>query len=450
MLRKRLATGLTSGALAVALVAGCSSGGSTGDATSEAPSDATTTSDGGTSGGDVVNLDFWTWTTNMDQMVDLWNSEHPEIQVTVDSQAQGDEMITRLLTAFKAGNEPCVMHTEYQALPVLVANGVASDITEDFADVRDAFPEGAWGLTSFGGQAYAVPQDVAPMLLFYREDIFNELGLTVPTTWDEFKQVAQQVREKDPSKYLTTFSSGDPGWFAGLSEAAGANWWDTEGEAWKVSINDEATKKVAAYWGDLVNNGLVDDQPMYTPEWNAAMNDGTLIAWPSAIWGAGVLEGVAPDTQGKWRAVKLPQWNAGDDVTGYWGGSGTAISSNCKNRAEAVEFVKWLNSSDEAVEKLVTISGVYPAATAGQTGPWMDEPPMMMPNQPDYYSLGSEAAGVARGFAAWGPNVNVTYTTYNEAMADAITNHGDFAAAVDQMQAKSVDDLTQQGFELAE
>nr|BFE72823.1 hypothetical protein GCM10020092_061240 [Actinoplanes digitatis] len=157
---------------------------------------------------------------------------------------------------------------------------------------------------------YAIPQDSGPMMLYYRADLFDKFGLTVPKTWDEFAQTARTVRQKDPKKYLTTFSANDPGWFTGLAQQAGAAWWGINGESWKVSVNDAATKKVADYWGALVNEGVIDGKPMYTPAWNKALNDGTLIAWPSAIWAPGVLEGNAPATKGKWAMAPMPQWAA--------------------------------------------------------------------------------------------------------------------------------------------
>ncbi|WP_024286318.1 ABC transporter substrate-binding protein [Cellulomonas sp. KRMCY2] len=417
------------------------------------PDDTSAPAETAAAGGDAdapAELDFWTWTTNIEDVVAIWNEENPDQQVTVDRQAQGDELITRVLTAAQAGNDPCLIHTEYQALPVLVSNGVVADVTADFEGIRDAFPEGAWGLTSFGDQTFAVPQDIAPMMLFYREDLFAQYGLEVPTTWDEFAALAAEVREKaEPDQYLATFSSGDPGWFAGLAQQAGAEWWAPEGEAWKVGIDDEATTKLATYWGDLVSAGLIDDQPMYTPEWNAAMNDGTLLAWPTAVWGAGVLEGVAPDTAGLWRAVPMPQWSEGESRTGYWGGSGTAISASCEYPAQAAKFVTWLNTSPEALEALVTIAGVYPAATAGQTGTALEQPPVMLPNQPDFYAQASEIAGTASGFT-WGPNVNVTYQAYKDAFQAAIQNGTPFADAVTTMQETTVADLKQQGYEVAE
>lgn len=441
-MHRRLASTMVGALIVTTALAACTSSND-----GDTPSDGDSTPGGGTTG-EQVDLQFWTWTTNIEDVIAIWNDEHPDIQVTVDRQAQGDELITRVLTAAQAGNEPCLVHTEYQALPVLVANGVVADITADFEGIRDAFPDGAWGLTSFGDQVFAIPQDIAPMMLFYREDLFAQYGLEVPTTWDEFAALAAEVRQKaEPDQYLTTFSSGDPGWFAGLSQQAGAEWWTSEGEAWRVGINDEATTALADYWGNLVSQGLIDDQPMYTPEWNAAMNDGTLLAWPTAVWGAGVLEGVAPDTAGLWRAVPMPQWSAGDNVTGYWGGSGTAITTDCEYREQAVEFVTWLNTSPEALEALVTISGVYPAATAGQTGPALEQPPVMLPNQPDFYTQASEIAGTARGFT-WGPNVNVAYNTYKDAFQAAIEGGTPFSGAINTMQDTTVADLQTQGYEV--
>jgi multiple sugar transport system substrate-binding protein len=395
-----------------------------------------------------ATLDFWTWATNVDQVVAIWNKKNPTQQVKVNSQAQGDAAVTRLLTAHKAGNAPCLFQAEYQALPVLVTNGVATDLTSTLEPIKGSFPEGTLALTQFGGQAFGIPQDVGPMMLYYRKDLFDQLGLKVPTTWQEFADVAAQVRQKDPKRYLTTFSAGDPGWFAGLAEQAGGNWWTSDGQTWKVGVNDEATKKVADYWGNLVNSGTVSGQPMYTPQWNAAMSNGTLLAWPSAVWGAGVLEGVAPSTKGKWAAVPLPAWNAGDQTTGFWGGSATAVSANCKDKPQAQKFATWLNTDPEAVDALVSKGGIYPAATAGQTGPSLAKAPAMMPNQPDFYTQAATIAKSARGFT-WGPNVNVTYSNYTDTFQEAIQQKGSFTGALDKMQAATVADLEKQGFPVA-
>lgn len=394
-----------------------------------------------------ANLTFWTWTTNIQRVVDIWNAKNPQQKVTTSTQAQGEDLITKVITAHRAGNAPDLMQAEYQALPVLVTNGVAADLTDLANAIKGEFTDGTWNLTSFGGKTFGIPQDVGPMMLYYREDLFQQFGLSVPKTWEEFGAVAEQVRQKDAKRYLTTFSSGDPGWFAGLAEQAGAKWWTNDGGTWTVSINDEATKKVASMWGEWVNSDVISGKPMYTPEWNKALNDGTLLAWPSAVWGAGVLEGVAPATKGKWRMVPLPQWDASSQVTGYWGGSATAISAKSTQKAQAEKFVRWLNTDPEAVDALVSISGVYPAASKGQSTPALSKAPAMMPNQPTFFAEAAAIAKTARGFS-WAPNVNVTYSQYNDIFAKAIQSKSDFAAALDQLQAASVADLKKQGFEV--
>ncbi len=64
--------------------------------------------------------------------------------------------------------------------------------------------------------------------------------------------------------------------------------------------------------------------PFFTPEWNKALNDGRLLTWPSAVWGPGAASN-APKAEGKWAIAPLPQWNAGENHSGFWGGSSTAV-----------------------------------------------------------------------------------------------------------------------------
>jgi multiple sugar transport system substrate-binding protein len=420
-----------------ALLSACSS-----DSDSDTPAKTTGDADA------PANLTFWTWATNIEKVVDIWNGKNPTQKVTVSRQAQGEELTTKIITAHRAGNAPDLIHAEYQALPVLITNGVAADLSTLASAVKGDFTDGTWQLVSFGGKTYAIPQDVGPMMLYYRADLFDKYALKVPTSWDEFGTLARTVRAKDKSRYLATFSSGDPGWFAGLAEQAGANWWTNNGGTWTVAINDAATKKMATFWGGLVNEGILSGKPMYTPEWNKAMSDGTLLAWPSAIWGAGVLEGVAPSTKGKWKMTALPQWDAGAAATGYWGGSATAIWSKSAHQAQAQKFVRWLNTDPEALDAMISAGGIYPAATAGQSAPSLAKAPAMMPNQPAFFADAAAIAKTAKGFS-WAPNVNVTYSQYSDLFAKAIQSKSDFGAAVDQLQAASVADLKKQGFTVA-
>jgi multiple sugar transport system substrate-binding protein len=392
-----------------------------------------------------ATLEFWSWTTGIAKVVDIWNKKNPHQQVKVSTETQGDPLITKILTANRAGNPPDLIHAEYQALPVFVTNQVVMDLSASAPKLNSAFSSGTMQLVTFNDKPYGIPQDVGPMMLYYRKDLFDKYSLSVPETWDEFAAVAKQVKAKDSKAYLTTFSSGDPGWFAGLAEQAGASWWTYVDNAWQLGINDSATQKVASYWGELVNTGVIQGQPMYTPQWNTEMSNGTLLAWPSAVWGAGVLTGVAGNTKGKWEMTAMPQWSAGDNKTGYWGGSATAVAAKSKQQAQAIKFATWLNTDPEALNALISISGVYPAATTGQSSPHLAKAPAFMPNQPDFFKTAAKIAATATGFT-WGPNVNVTYSTYEDAFGKAIQSKSDFTGALNTMQNASIADLKKRGF----
>lgn len=400
-----------------------------------------------------ASLTYWAWAPGLDKVADIWNKgpgKEAGITVTVKKQASGDDLVTKIITAAKAHKAPDLVQAEYQALPTLVSNDVLADISKEAGDAKGEFAEGVWQQTTLGSDAlYALPQDSGPLMFYYREDLFEKYGLTVPTTWEEFAGTARALKKKAPDKDLTTFSANDSGLFAGLAQQAGAQWWTTDGDQWKVAIDDPATRKVADFWGGLVKEGAVDNQPMYTPAWNKALDTGKQIAWVSAVWAPGTLTTAAPGTKGKWAMAPLPQWTAGENTTGSWGGSSTAVTNDSRNKKAAATFAKWLNTDPAALAALVKESGVYPAATAAQTGGALSAAPDYFSNQPDFYT---EAAKIAQGTApaAWGPNVNVAYSAFKDGFAAAAKNKSDFGAALSAMQDATVADLKKQGFGVSE
>ncbi|MFF3343083.1 ABC transporter substrate-binding protein [Streptomyces flavidovirens] len=409
----------------------------------------------GSSGGDdqadsgPVSLTYWAWAPGMDKVADLWNKKNPDIKVTVKKQAAGDDLVAKIITASKAHQAPDLVQAEYQALPTLVSNDALADISKEVGDAEKEFAPGVWQQTTLGSDAvYAVPQDSGPMMFYYRADLFKQYGLSAPATWDDFAQTARALKKRAPDKALTTFSSNDSGLFAGLAQQAGAKWWTVEGDKWKVGIDDPATRKVADFWGGLVKEGAVDNQPMYTPAWNKALNTGKQIAWVSAVWAPGTLTTAAPETKGKWAMAPLPQWTKGDNATGSWGGSTTAVTTDSPHKAAAAKFATWLNTDPQALAALVKESGIYPAATAAQTSGALAKAPDFFANQPDFYT---RAAGIAKTTApaSWGPNVNVAYTAFKDRFAQAAKTRSDFGTALTAMQDATVADLKKQGFEVA-
>ncbi|NMO54775.1 extracellular solute-binding protein [Actinoplanes sp. TBRC 11911] len=420
---------------AALLIASCSNGGDSDDQAAKP--------------GEKVELTYWSWAPNMDKVVEGWNAAHPDIHVTVNKQDGGDPAVTKLLTAIKAGSgAPDVMQAEYQKLPTLVSANALADIAKEAGGLKAKFPDSVWNAVTLGSESvYGVPQDSGPMMFFYRSDVFDKLGLKAPATWDDYAAAARKIHQANPKQYLGTFSSNDPGWFAGLAQQAGASWWGIQGDTWSVAIDGAATQKVASYWGGLVQAGVIDNKPMYTPEWNAALNDGTQAGWLGAVWGPGVLEGNAAKTKGKWKVAQLPQWDPAQPANGNWGGSATSVTSQSKHKTQAASFVAWLNTDPAALKALATDANVYPAANDA-TSVALTSPPAFFANQPDYYTIAAEAGKITNPFT-YGPNVNVTYSSYNDAFAKAAEAKKGFPDALATMQKATVDDMKNAGFKIA-
>jgi multiple sugar transport system substrate-binding protein len=144
----------------------------------------------------------------------------------------------------------------------------------------------------------------------------------------------------------------------------------------------------------------------------------------------------------------LPQWNVADNVTGYWGGSSTAITTKSKHQAAAAKFALWLNTDANAAEGLITKGLVYPASRTGQSAPSLARAPeVMAPGQFDFYARAKTISATGVGFT-WGPNVNVAYSAYCDAFGKAVQNRTPFSAALDSIQSATVADLKDAGFGL--
>ncbi|HST87794.1 MAG TPA: sugar ABC transporter substrate-binding protein, partial [Ktedonobacterales bacterium] len=328
-------------------------------------------SGGGASSGGVVQLTFWSFNQQITEQADLFNKSHPNIHVTALKQPSGpNQYYPKVLTAVKAGNAPDVALIEYQYIPTMVSNAALVDVSKYGANgVKDQFVDSAWAQVTQGGAVYGYPQDTGPMGFFYNSATFKKAGIThPPATWDEFAQDAVKIHALGPNYYITAFPPQSTGWFQGLMWQAGATWFsvDTAANAWKVSVNDATSKKVASYWQALVDKGLVSTVADFSNDWNAALNKGTIASWISAVWGQGVITGSAADTKGQWTAAPIPQWTAGAKTSAMWGGSAISVIAGTKHPQEANEFAQWYLTNSGSLSIGVKEIGWFPSNKTAQ------------------------------------------------------------------------------------
>lgn len=388
------------GVLAVALSA-CSSGGGGETEAEDGP----------------VTLEFWAWGSNIDKRVEVWNSENPDIQVEISAPAAGNDMPVQVLSAVRAGQGPDMAQAEFTQMPTYVSAGVLHDLEANRDDIVDKFSEEVIDSVSFDGTLYGIPQDLGPALLMHRKDLFEANGLQVPTTWEEFRALAEQVRTiEGGDKYLLNFSSLDADLFMGLSLQAGAEWWSYEDDAWNVDIDDEPTQKVLDFWKGLVEDDLVSTYQTNSPEYIEAVASGRVFSTIAGAWAPGPLLNQYPETVGLWAGAQIPQWDTDEPRVFARGGSADVILEGTDHYEQAVEFLTWLNASDEGAEGLVEVNK-FTAALHGQE---IDRtPPALMPEDTEYWPTAAEAASNLVS-VQWGPNTQVAFTAITDELGNAI------------------------------
>ncbi|OAN35588.1 sugar ABC transporter substrate-binding protein [Plantibacter sp. H53] len=435
-------TAVAAAVLSAVVLSGCSSTGSEGGsaAASCAPAEG------------KVDLSFTSWIPGIEEVVDVWNKENPDIQVKVQTGPNGNSgTYQNFFNQLKAGNAPDLGQIEYDALPNFrVQNGLMDlGACEDVMAAKDDFVDWTWGQVSLGesDSVYAVPQDSGPMAMFYRADLFEQNGIAIPTTWAEYKEAAKKVRAT--GAYITNFSQGDINQFAGFVWQAGGSWFDNDGSDWTVDLTDPASKKVADYWQDLIDEDLVSTVPTWTTEWDNAYNSSAAWTWNSAVWGANSIASGAPDTAGKWAVAKAPQWEAGDSAAGNWGGSSTAVFTGSKHPYEASKFALWLNTSDEALTMLNTSANIYPATKEGLNLPVLKEGVDFYGGQP-IYDVFAEASSEVSGDFAWGPTMTQTYNDVSDGFKAAVSGDGTLLDALTKGQSATIDALKAQSIPVKE
>lgn len=282
--------------------------------------------------------------------------------------------------------------------------------------------------------------------LFYRADLFEQNGIAVPTTWEEYRAAAEKIRAL--GGYITNFSQTDINQFAGFVWQAGGAWFANDGESWTVDLTDSASTKVAQYWQDLIDNDLVSTYPAWTDEWNNAYNSGEVWSWNSAVWGANTISSGAPDTAGSWSVALAPQWEAGADQAGNWGGSSVAVFTGTDNLYEATQFALWLNTSEEALTALNSSANIYPATTAGLELPVLQEGVEFYGGQ-KIYDVFAEAAGQVNPDFVWGPTMTQTYSDVSDGFKAAASGRGTLLDALTAGQESTIAALKAQSIPVA-
>jgi multiple sugar transport system substrate-binding protein len=360
--RRRLAAVAGMGAIAALTLAGCAGGTAGGE--QAAPEEGIEAIEAALEEGGEIT--YWTWTPQAEAQVAAFEDAYPNVTVNLVNAGTGNDQYTKLQNAIKAGSgAPDVVQIEYYAFPQFALTDSLLDLAPyGFDDFEGDYTASTWGSVTVDDAIYGLPQDSGPMALFYNKTVFDEFGIEVPVTWDDYIAAAEKLHAADPTKYITN-DIGDAGFTTSMIWQAGGQPFQSTGTDVTIDLQDEGSKKWADTWNRLVENELVAPYGSWSDEWFQGLGNGSLATLVIGAWMPGNLESGAPDGAGDWRVAPMPSYD-GEPASAENGGGGQAVTKQSENPALAAGFLWWLNNSDESVDTFLA-GGGFPSTTAHLT-----------------------------------------------------------------------------------
>ncbi len=138
-----------------------------------------------------TEIQFWTWRPEdvgfYDKIIKQFEEANPDIRV-IQNPIKNTEYNTILSAALAGDSAPDVfMSRAYGGLQTFTDSGyilALDDLMPELKNFDEAKLMGARSVTD--GKLYGVPAVSQTMLCYYNKNVYEELGLEVPKTWDGF------------------------------------------------------------------------------------------------------------------------------------------------------------------------------------------------------------------------------------------------------------------------
>jgi lactose/L-arabinose transport system substrate-binding protein len=265
------------------------------------------------------------------------------------------EMPDKLAIAIKTGvNPPDIVQLDEIYFSLYLRG------TIPFADLTDKVQKSGldqgilpqrMGLFTWKDKIYGLPQSVSNVVLFYREDIFKDLGITPKSidTWPKLEAVAKKIHTDARSMLALDWS-----YFEILMRQRGYELFDAAGNPLPDSAVAVETLRKLVSWKNEGIGILPDRGSMFEAEFfNSYVANNGILAVVGADWyGLDMIQGFDPKHAGKWKAMALPVWtdpvSRGQNPTSSFSGQGLVIFKKSQQVDRAWKFIEWVMKDVDA------------------------------------------------------------------------------------------------------
>ena len=196
------------------------------------------------------------------------------------------------------------------------------------------------------GRIYGLPHDVHPVMLAYRADIFEQLGIDPQSieTWDDFVAEGRRIRVPEKRYILNLDRSGVSCLELLLFQRDGmhgqpAGYFDANGELILDNVN--AVEAITWYVPLVKGPGRIAASPgMFGQTFVKATLDGYTLASFCPDWKSWGFKNDMPQLSGKMKLMPLPAVVQGGRRTSTWGGTMLGMTRSCRDRELAWKLAR--------------------------------------------------------------------------------------------------------------
>ncbi|SEQ25725.1 carbohydrate ABC transporter substrate-binding protein, CUT1 family [Lentzea xinjiangensis] len=242
------------------------------------------------------------------------------------------------------------------------AGGFAELDLGSWGEAKDLVPS-ILDTAKVDGKTYGVPWFVGVRALYYRTDVFAELGLKPPATLDEIATTARQIRQRKPE--LIGISAGGKYLFAALPFiwANGGDIAKQDGGKFTAAIDSAEARAGVAKYTELIKDDICPPAACAGNGGDASVE--AFRAGKAAMTIGGDFNRKSVDASsaaGKYGVVPLPGKTAGSVAPAFAGGNLLGVMKGTQRKTLATEFTQLL-ASKKYQQKMYAAMGNLPTFT---------------------------------------------------------------------------------------
>jgi len=237
----------------------------------------------------------------------------------------------------------------------------------DIEEVKKRFYSESLRCYSLDGALYGLPESISCDVMYYRKDIFKELGISVPETWEDLYKVITVLERNNlqfgiNSSFTTATTNAVSSTFLALLYQMGGEVYDADNRY--CVLNEEVGVKAFTTFCEFYTKyGVEQKIDMLT-----RFRTGEAPLLINAFAFSSQLAVSAPEISGLWETTLIPGTRKEDgsiDRSTLISNGGAIMFNNNRNKENAWEYIKWWTRADTQAQYAEAIE-----STLGESGRW--------------------------------------------------------------------------------